>query len=81
MIVLLNKERDSMIALILTALICVGICILWCLLKAVFGDHVVGLPPEQTMSFEDDDDQASLELSYSDGSPVKGNSYKYYEKE
>jgi hypothetical protein len=69
--------RSLIIAFIMVIFICGGICFLWCILKKVFGEHVVGLPPEQTHTMEKEFSEPTIELSYTDGSPVRGDSYKY----
>ena len=50
-------------------------CFMWCILKRVFGDHMIGLPPTETQSAYES--EPGIELSYSNGTSVRGSSYKY----
>ena len=70
-----RQERDLITASIIVVMICYGICFMWCILKRVFGDHMIGLPPTETQSAYES--EPGIELSYSNGTSVRGSSYKY----
>ena len=48
---------------------------MWCILKKVFGEHMIGLPPTEPQSAYEP--ESGIELSHSNGTPVRGSAYKY----
>lgn len=70
-----RQERDLITASIIVVMICYGICFMWCILKKVFGEHMIGLPPTESQGAYEP--EPGIELSHSNGTPVRGSSYKY----